>query len=68
MFIYYFKSILTSNKTIFFLNIIFNLLQLLNGFPVIPFGQKQIGFPLSISQSACIPQGFGSQGFCGAEI
>lgn len=41
------------------------LLQFLNGFPVNPFGQKQIGFPLSSSHNAFIPQGLGSQGFLG---
>lgn len=47
------------------IGIILDLLQFLNGFPVSPLGQKQIGFPLSISQSACKPHGLGSQGFDG---
>jgi hypothetical protein len=37
----------------------------LNGFPVIPFGQKHIGFPPSISHIAFTPHGFGSQGLVG---
>jgi hypothetical protein len=41
------------------------LLQFLNGFPVNPFGQKHIGFPLSISHFAFMPHGFGSQGLLG---
>lgn len=41
------------------------LLQLLNGFPVKPLGQKQIGFPLSFSQSAFVPHGLGAHGFDG---
>lgn len=41
------------------------LLQLLNGLPVNPFGQKQIGFPLSFSQSAFVPHGLGAQGLEG---
>lgn len=47
----------TSNK--------YYLLQFLKGFPVNPFGQKQIGFPLSLSHSALVPQGFGMQGLVG---
>jgi len=42
-----------------------HLLQFLNGFPVNPFGQKHIGFPLSISHIAFMPHGFGSQGLLG---
>jgi hypothetical protein len=42
-----------------------HLLQFLNGFPVNPFGQKHIGFPLSISHIAFKPHGFGSQGLVG---
>lgn len=41
------------------------ILQFLNGFPVNPFGQKQIGFPLSNSHIAFKPHGFGSQAFVG---
>lgn len=41
------------------------LLQFLNGFPVKPLGQKQIGLPRSNSHKALIPQGFGSHGFVG---
>lgn len=42
-----------------------NLLQFLNGFPVNPFGQKQIGLPLSLSHIAFVPHGFGIHGFDG---
>lgn len=38
----------------------------MKGLPVIPLGQKQIGFPLSISHKAWTPQGFGWQGLDGA--
>lgn len=43
------------------------LLHALKGFPVSPFGQEQIGFPLSSSQIAPVPQGFGSHGLDGGK-
>ena len=39
-----------------------NLLHCSNGFPVSPFGQKQIGLPLSFSHAALTPHGFGMHG------
>jgi hypothetical protein len=40
-------------------------MQFLNGFPVVPFGQKQIGCPASNSHIAPKPHGFGMHGFDG---
>ena len=39
-----------------------SLIQRTKGLPVLPRGQEQIGFPLSSSHRASIPQGEGSQG------
>jgi hypothetical protein len=40
-------------------------MQRTKGFPVLPRGHEQMGFPLSTSQTESVPQGEGMQGFVG---